>query len=136
MDLHTHLSKVCIYAIPVHHTLMRQLFRQQLCKSIGGDATEFAAVGLTWLAGPQRGRGRQGGISHYLMKKTFHISWQIMNSKTNLLGKRNELCKSYGMHFKHRAVSFKGEWPSFMLLIQRIWCFHIKSTQNALMCRS
>ena len=60
LDLHTHLSKVCIYAIPVHHTVMRQLFRQQACKSIGGDATEFAAVGLTWLAGLQRGRGRQG----------------------------------------------------------------------------
>lgn len=104
LDLHTHLSKVCIYAIPVHHTVMRQLFRQQACKSIGGDATEFAAVGLTWLAGLQRGRDRQGGISHYLMKKTFHISWQIMNSKTNLLRKRNELRKSHGMHFKHRDV--------------------------------
>lgn len=103
-DLHTHLSKVCIHAIPMHHTLMRQLFRQQACESIGGDATEFAAVGLTWLAGLQRGRGRQGGISHYLMKKTFHISWQIMNSKTNLLRKRNELRKGHAMHFKHWAV--------------------------------
>lgn len=114
-------TKVCVYAIPVHHTLMRQLFRQQACESIGGDATEFAAVGLTWLAGPQRGRGRQGGISHYLMKKTFHISWQIMNSKTNLLRKRNELCKSYGMHSEHTSVGrtsiFKGEHSSFMLII-------------------
>lgn len=79
LGLHTHLSKLCIYAIPVHHTLMRQLFRQRACESIGGDATEFVAVGLTWLAGPQRGSGRQGGISHNLMNGNDFSHFMVNN---------------------------------------------------------
>lgn len=47
LDLHIHLSKVYIYAIPVHHTLMRQLLIQQACESDGGNATELGALGLT-----------------------------------------------------------------------------------------
>lgn len=117
LDLHTYLSKVCIYVIPVHHTLMRQLFRQKACESTGGDAMEFTAMGLTWLAGLQRNRGRQGGISRYLMKKTFHILWQIMNTKTNLLRKRYELHKSHGMHFKHWTVGR-------MSILKRIFIIH------------
>lgn len=71
--LHTHLSKVCIYAIPVHHTLMRQLYRQRACESIGGDATELVAVGLTWLAGPQTGSGRDFAQSNERKRLfTFH----------------------------------------------------------------
>lgn len=53
---------------------MRQLFRQQACKSVGGDATVFVAVGLTWIAGPQRGRDRQGGILHNLMNEDFSLN--------------------------------------------------------------
>lgn len=61
LDLHTHLSKVCIYAVPARHTLMRQLFRQQARESVGGDAAEFVAAGRTRSAGPQRGCGGTGG---------------------------------------------------------------------------
>lgn len=49
---------------------------------------KFTAMVLTWFAGLQRSRGRQGEISHCLMKKAFYISWQIMNTKTNLLQKK------------------------------------------------
>lgn len=74
LDLHTHLSKVYIHAIPVQHTLMRQLFRQQAHESIGGDATEFVAVGLSCLAGPQRGRqGRD--LAQPNGGKRLWISW-------------------------------------------------------------
>lgn len=61
MDLHTHLSKVCIYAVPARHTLMRQLFRQQARESVGGDAAEFVAAGRTRSAGPQRGAAAARG---------------------------------------------------------------------------
>lgn len=98
LDLHTHLSKLYICAIPERHTLMRQLFRQQACVSVGGDATKFSAVGLTWFGGPQRRRqtGRyfthfnEDDFSHFMANNEFYNKFALKN---------NQLCKGCGMPF-------------------------------------
>lgn len=67
---------ICIYALPVSHTLMRPLFRQWAWESIGGDGAEFVAVALTWLAGPLWSSVRHGRILDILMnEKSLHGSW-------------------------------------------------------------
>lgn len=77
LDLHTHLSKVCIYAVPVHHTLMRQLFRQQACESIRGRCHGVRSCGInvvSWTSERQRQTGRdftlsnEEDFSHFMAK--------------------------------------------------------------------
>lgn len=78
---YTQLSKVCIYAVPARHTLMRQLFQQRAWESVGGDAAEFVAAGQTRSAGPQRGWGDTGGaFPHNLMKEKY-LSRFLLNNE-------------------------------------------------------
>lgn len=81
LDLHAHLSKVCIYAVPARHTLMRQLFRQQARESVGGDAAEFVAAGRTRSAGPQRGCGGTGGAFPHNLMKGKYLSRFLLNNE-------------------------------------------------------